>query len=118
MKNPLLIAVSLFALPLAALAQAQPDGSLYLQPSIVAVFLGSNIQDTTGGSVAIGTSFHGPNAIEASFASFDTHMKGDSTDTFKFEQYLASYKYEVPVNKRVSFHSWSVDRRHAGATQL
>jgi hypothetical protein len=104
MKSLLPLGASLLALPLAAHAQAQPQVSLYLQPSVVAVFLGSNIQDTVGGSVAVGTSFYGPNAIEASFASFDTHMKGDSTDTFKFEQFLASYQYEVPASARVSFH--------------
>jgi hypothetical protein len=100
MKKLLPTAALLLALPWAAHAQV----SLYLQPSVVAVFLGSNLQDTVGGSVAVGTSFHGPNSIEVSFASFDTHLKGDSTDTFKFNQFLASYLYEVPVSKRVSFH--------------
>jgi len=104
MRTLLSTAALLIALPLAARAQAQPQVSLYVEPSAVAVFFGSNIHDTAGGSVAVGATFHGPNAIEASFASFDTHLKGDSTDTFRFEQYLASYRFEIPAGARVSFH--------------
>jgi len=104
MNRILPLALALLALPVVVHAQGQSGLSVYVQPSVVGVALGSNLKDAAGGSIVVGVSFLGPHSIEADFTSFDTDAKGDSTDTYKFEQYLATYKYEFSKGGNLAFH--------------
>ena len=107
MKKLSLVLFGFAILAPALCADTKTGTHVYVEPSVVYASIGKDFKDTVGGALAIGIGFAQHHAIELAVMNFKTKEKTPSiwfldSSEIKLTPVLASYKYALPVTRKLS----------------